>query len=119
MQFASAEGTEPQGTFLLLDLRYRRREHRRFLELVGNCQDLDKPVARVVLATSSEPFLNWGGIDRKQCWQLPSCPTSRDLSTALLSFLRLWSMFANGTAEENTALELTPHRALDRDTNES
>lgn len=119
MQFASGEGSEPQGTFLLLDLRYRRREHRRFLELIGNCQDLDKPIPRVILATSAEPFLNWEGIDRKQCWQVPSCPASRDLSAVLLSFLRLCSMLANGTGDKNAALELTPRRALDRNTNES
>ena len=119
MQFTSVEGAEPQGAFLLLDLRYRRRQHRRSLELIGNCQNLDKPIPRVILATSSEPFLDWGGIDRKQCWQLPSCPTSRDLSTALLSFFCLCSMFTNGTAEEDTAPEPTPHRALDSDTNES
>ena len=119
MEFASVEAAEPQGTFLLLDLRYRHRDHRGILELVGNCQNLDKPIPRVVLATSSEPFLNWKGIDRQQCWQLSSCPSSRDLSAALLSFLSLCSMLTDGTAEENTALEPAPHRALGRDTNES
>jgi hypothetical protein len=108
MQFADVEGAAPQGTFLLLDLRYCHREQRRFLESIGHDRNLNEAVARVILARSSDTSLDWKGFDRKQCWQLRRCLTPEDLSTDLLSFLRLCSMLTNCTAEENSALEPAP-----------
>jgi len=108
VQFAEAEGAAPQGTLLLLDLRYRHRGQRTFLEPIGHDRDRDEAVPRVILANSSEPSLDWVGVDRKQCWQLRSCLTREDLSTALLSFLRLCSTLTNCAAGENSAHEPAP-----------
>jgi hypothetical protein len=105
MQFADAEGVEPQGTFLLLDLRYRHHEQRRFFESVDLPQKFNVAVPRVILATSSEPLLDWAGVDRAQCWQLRDCPSTEDLSTTLRSFLRLCAMFTDCTAEIRPALD--------------
>jgi hypothetical protein len=66
MQFADTEGAEPQGTFLLPDLRHRHHEQRRFFESVDLPQKFNVAVPRVILATSSERFLDWTGVDRAQ-----------------------------------------------------
>lgn len=105
MQFADAEGVDPQGNFLLLDLRNRNRAERGFLESIGHPQDLIESLPRVILAASSEQFLDWKGVDPKQCWQLHSCQTPEDLSKALHSFLHLCSMFSNWPADEHTHLD--------------
>jgi hypothetical protein len=105
MRFADTERAEPQGSFLLLDLRNRRRAERGFLELIGHSQDLNETAPRVILAASSEQFLDWKGFDPKQCWQLRNCQSPQDLSKALHSFLHLCSMFMNWPADENTKLD--------------
>ena len=101
MQFADTERAEPQGSFLLLDLRNRHRAERGFLESIGHSQDLNETAPRVILAASSEQFLDWKEFDPKRCWQLRSCQTPQELSKALHSFLHLCSMYSNPSAQEN------------------
>jgi hypothetical protein len=105
MQFADAERAEPQGSFLLLDLRNRHRGERGFLELIGHSQAPNETAPRVILAASSEQYLDWKGFDPKQCWQLRSCQTPQDLLKALHSFLHLCSMYSNWSAQENAEPE--------------
>ena len=105
MQFVDAEGVEPQGNFLLLDLRNRHHAERGVLESIGHTRDLNGTVPRVILAVPSEQFLDWKGVDPKRCWQLRSCQTPQDLSKALHSFLHLCSMFSNWPADEHTDLD--------------
>lgn len=105
MRFVDAERAKPQGNFLLLDLRDRHRAESAFHELIGHNQGLNGTVPRVILAASSEQFLDWKGIDPKQCWQLRSCQTPEDLATALHSFLRFCSMFSNWPTDEHTELD--------------
>lgn len=112
MQFADAEGAEPQGTFLLLDLRHRHHEQRRFFESVDLPHKFNVAVPRVILATSSEPFLAWAGVDRAQCWQLRDCTSIEDLSTTLRSFLRLCAMFTDCTGEIRPAFDPASDYAL-------
>jgi hypothetical protein len=116
MQFADAERAEPDGTFLLLDLRHHHRGERAFLESIGHNQHPNETVPRVILANSSEDFLGWKGVDPKQCWQLRSCQTPEDLSSAIRSFLRLCSMVAHWPAEEDTAFDLGHDHALSAST---
>lgn len=98
MQLADAEGAEPQAAFLLLDLRHRHQEQRRFFESVDLPQKFNVAVPRVILATSSEPSLDWAGVDRAQCWLLRDCTSMEDLAATLRSFLRLCAMFTDCTA---------------------
>ena len=112
MQFANAERVEAQRSFLLLDLRNRRPGERKFLESIGHDQHLTKPLARVILAASSEDILGWKGVNPKQCWQLRSCQTPEDLSSAIRSFLRLCSTVAHWPAEEDTAFDPGRDHAL-------
>ena len=112
MEFADAEGAEPQGAFLLLDLRHRHHEQRRFFESVDLPRNFNIAVPRVIVATSSEPFLDWAGVDRAQCWQLRDCTSIGDLSTTLRSFLRLCRMFMDCTAELRPALDPAADFAL-------
>lgn len=112
MQFADAERAEPQRSFLLLDLRNRRPGERKFLESIGHDQLLNKPLPRVILAASSEDILGWKGVNVEQCWQLRTCQTPEDLSSAIRSFLRLCSMFAHWPAEEDTAFDPGRDHAL-------
>lgn len=99
MQFVDAGGTEPLGTFLMLDLRHRHNQQRIFLESVALSQEFNVALPRVILATSSEPFPDWVGVERAQCWQIRDCSSMGDLSTTLRSFLRLCALFTDRTAE--------------------
>jgi hypothetical protein len=112
MQFTDAERVEPQRGLLLLDLRNRRPGERKFLESIGHDQHLNKPLPRVILATSSEDILGWKAVNPKQCWQLRSCQTPEDLSSAIRSFLRLCSFLAHCPDEEDTAFDPGRDHAL-------
>jgi hypothetical protein len=116
MQFADAERAEPERSFLLLDLRNPRPGERKFLESIGHDQHLNKPLPRVILAASSEDILGWKGVNPKQCWQLRSCQTPEDLSSAIRSFLRLCSMLGHWPAEEDTAFDPGRDHALSTST---
>lgn len=105
MQFTDAERAEPRGSFLLLDLRNRRPGERKFLESIGHDRHLNKPLPRVILAASLEDILGWKGVNAEQCWQLRSCQTPEDLSSAIHSFLHLCRMLADWPAEEDTAFD--------------
>jgi hypothetical protein len=101
MQFVDAERAGLPGNFLLLDLRNRHHAEYEFLKSIGHNHERNESVPRVILATSSEQILGWNAVDPQQCWQLPTCPTPEDLSTALHSFLHLCSILANWPSEEN------------------
>lgn len=117
MRFEDAQEAEPLGTFLVLDLRYCHREHRRFFDPIGHPQGFNEAVPRVILASSSEPLLDWTGVDREQCWRLQSCPSPEDLSAVLRSFLQLCAMFTDCMAEERLALEAVSKRPLTGEAN--
>ena len=105
MQLAEGERPEPQFNFLMLDLRDCHHADRAFFESIGDSQELNKTIPRVMHAPSADQFLGWMRVDPKRCWHLGNCQTSEELSAALRSFLCLCSMIANWPAEENTALD--------------
>lgn len=110
MRFEDAQEAELQGTFLVLDLRYRHRERRSFFASIGHPQGFNDALPRVIFASSSEPFLDWTGVDREQCWRVRSCPSPEDLSAVLRSFLQLCAVFLDCMVEEPSALEPVSER---------
>ena len=82
------------GTFLLLDLRRLPDGGDRLLDSIAGKLDANYVTPVVILVTSLEQFCQWGSTDRKRCWKYRGCPSSADLTTALLSLLPLWAELA-------------------------
>jgi hypothetical protein len=101
MQFADEQESASPESFLLLDLRYRRRGERSLLESIGGTPDLGNAILLVILVSSMEQFDDWRGIDATHCWQLKGSPSQLDLLCALRSFLRFCRLFANWQANRS------------------
>jgi hypothetical protein len=103
MQFADEQDSASPESFLLLDLRYRRRGERSLLESIGGIPDLGNAVVLVILVSSMEQFDDWRGLNATHCWQLKGSPSRVELLTALRSFLRFCRLFANWQANQKPA----------------
>ena len=100
MQFADEPGATSPDTFMLLDLRHRRRGERGLLESIGGIPTPDEPVPHVILVSSIEEFNDWRGIKTKCCWQLRGGPSAAEVAAVLRSFLHLCAVLAYQPSEE-------------------
>jgi hypothetical protein len=112
MQFVDEPGASSPDTFMLLDLRHRRRGERGLLESIGGIPTPGELIPYVILVSSIEEFNDWKGIEAKCCWQIRGSPSSAEMAAALRAFLHLCAVLAYQPSEERPAPDNFDKHAL-------